>query len=256
MINIISSTAGKASAGLRKVARKRGEDNLRWISRNYPADAKSVILLFGGVSPASFRLRVAQSHVRHTLDPSSWSHAVLLGRVKDKIGDSVVYEINLEAPQGMGFPPPTNGVQENMLSRYASIGEYPNVALLAVPVSMTEVMRALERFKMQRAVLDAVELMLRWMAFVWGASGAGNPLLENHGIPSAAMLDVVLGAAGFDLTPGLESRASCPEAIWQSAKWWHEYYEKQNLPAITGAFIDEHKLLQPVKANVKPKRRK
>jgi hypothetical protein len=31
--------------------------------------------------------------------------------------------------------------------------------------------------------------------------------------------------AGFELTPGLSSASSCPEAIWQSAKWWTYYYE-------------------------------
>ena len=29
-----------------------------------------------------------------------------------------------------------------------------------------------------------------------------------------------------ELTPGLASRSSCPEAIWQAAKWWQEFYEK------------------------------
>jgi hypothetical protein len=60
-------------------------------------------------------------------------------------------------------------------------------------------------------------LILRWLAFVWGAAGAGNPLYESMGIPSAAMVEVVFVELGFDLTPGLESRASYPEAIWQAA---------------------------------------
>jgi len=246
MINIISSTATKASKGLKKNARKPGEDNLRWFERNYPNDETAVVVLLGGVSPAAFRLRVAQSHVRHTLDPSSWSHAVLLGERQSDIGETVVYEISLEPAAGMGFPAPTNGLQEAVLKSYASAAEYPNIAILGVPVSLSEVLHSQERFRMQRAVLDTVDLMLRWLAFVWGAASAGNPLLENHGIPSAAMLDVVFGAAGFDLTPGLESRASCPEAIWQSAKWWHEYYEKQNLPALTGVFFDKHSFLPTV----------
>jgi hypothetical protein len=51
---------------------------------------------------------------------------------------------------------------------------------------------------------------------------------------------VVLGAAGFDLTPGLESRASCPEAIWQAAKWWHKYYEDQKRAPLSGAYCCGH----------------
>jgi hypothetical protein len=61
-------------------------------------------------------------------------------------------------------------------------------------------------------------------------------------MPSAAMLETVTGAAGFDLTPGLESRASCPEAIWQSARWWHEYHEENKEGFIAGAFYITHRL--------------
>jgi len=46
--------------------------------------------------------------------------------------------------------------------------------------------------------------------------------MAAHGMPSAAMLETAYATNGFDLTPGLESRSSCPEAIWQSASWWHE----------------------------------
>jgi hypothetical protein len=56
------------------------------------------------------------------------------------------------------------------------------------------------------------------------------------------MLDIVFGVVGYDLTPGLESRASCPEAIWQAAKWWHEYYAGQDRLALAGAFHVGHEL--------------
>jgi hypothetical protein len=36
------------------------------------------------------------------------------------------------------------------------------------------------------------------------------------------------------MTPGVASAGSCPEAIWQSAIWGHEYYEKT-----AGAFPEE-----------------
>jgi hypothetical protein len=84
--------------------------------------------------------------------------------------------------------------------------------------------------------------MIRWLAFVWGVARSGNPLLEGYGMPSAAMLDIVLGVVGYDLTPGLESRVSCPEAIWQAAKWWHEYYAGQDRLALAGAFHVGHEL--------------
>jgi hypothetical protein len=244
MINILSSNASAPSKGLVKTPRMKDEDNMAWLSRVMATDDRSTIVLVGGKSPVSFRLRVAQSHVRHDLYPSSWSHAMLLGKKGKKLSATVVHEISLEAPGGMGFPPPTNGVQKGKLSVYTDAELYPNIAVLHVPVDSGEVMSALERFQMQRAVLDSVDLLVRWLAFSWGVAGSGNPLLDNHGIPSAAMLDVVFGAAGFDLTPGLESRASCPEAIWQAAKWWHEYYEKQGLASLSGAYVVGHELLK------------
>ncbi len=244
MMNILSSTAAGPSKGLQKVPRNPDEDNIDWLARNLAGGDGSVIVLLGGTSPTAFRLRVAQSHVRHDLYPSSWSHAALLDRPAKKLSATKLWEISLEAPKGPGFPPPSNAVQTGSLAAYANPKGYPNIAVLHVPVPRAEVQSALKRFQMQRAVLDSVDLLIRWLAFAWGVSATGNPLLDNHGIPTAAMLDVVFGAAGFDLTPGLESRASCPEAIWQAAKWWHEYYRKQNLPSIAGAYTDGHKLLE------------
>lgn len=81
-----------------------------------------------------------------------------------------------------------------------------------------------------------------WLAYVWGAGRAANPLLDSQGIPSAAMVELVLGGAGYDLTPGLESRASCPEAIWQAARWWHSYYEDVAKGAHVGAWHVAHRL--------------
>ncbi len=251
MINILSSTATAPSKGFAKVARKSGEDNISWLARNMSSDNGSTIVMVGGTSPTAFRLRVAQSHVRHDLYPSSWSHAMLLGKVGKNLARTTIHEISLEASEGMGFPPPTNAVQESTLGHYVDAAAFPNIAVLHVPITLSAVLSALERFKMQRAVLDAVDLLVRWLAFAWGVSGTGNPLLENHGMPSAAMLEIVFGAAGFDLTPGLESRSSCPEAIWQAAKWWHEYYEKQNLPGLTGAYVVGHDLLKDEKDNRK-----
>lgn len=70
---------------------------------------------------------------------------------------------------------------------------------------------------------------LEWLAFVWGAGREGNPLLRGHGIPSAAVIESLLGASGYDVCPGLDSSASSPEAIWQTAKWWQHYYTAMNL---------------------------
>jgi hypothetical protein len=53
---------------------------------------------------------------------------------------------------------------------------------------------------------------------------APNPLLKDKGLPSAVYAETVMSIAGLELTPGLSSQSSCQEAIWQSAKWWHQFY--------------------------------
>jgi hypothetical protein len=240
MINIISSNAASPSKSLSEVSRKGDEDNLQWLGRNMPeGNEQTTLVMVGGKSPASFRLRVAQSHVRNDLVPSHWSHVMMLGKAAKSPASTTVYEISLEAAD-FGFPPPENGVQNGRLNRYRDPKLYPNIAILSVPVAQKEVMEALDRFKMQRAVLDAVDLIIHWLSYVWGVSRSGNPILEGLGIPSAAMLEIVFGAAGYDLTPGLESRSSCPEAIWQAAKWWHQYYEGQNRSPLIGAYHVGH----------------
>ena len=94
-----------------------------------------------------------------------------------------MYEISLEPPQGFAYPTPNNGVQESRLGRYEDAREYPNIAVIAVPVKLKEILNALDRFKMQRAILDALDLMVRWLAFAWGVSRSGNPLLDGAGFP-------------------------------------------------------------------------
>ena len=243
MINIISSKASAPNTLLQEAPRRANEDNLRWLSRQpRPSEDQTGIVLVGGTSTTSFRLRVAQSHVRHDLMPSYWSHAMLLGRPARTFATTPVYEISLEPPQGFTFPPPTNGLQQGRISQYQDPKLYPNIALLNAPVPLAQVMEALEAFQRQRAVLDGVELITRWLTYVWGVARAGNPLLDGYGIPSAAMLEIAFGVAGYDLTPGLESRSSCPEAIWQAVKWWHEYYVQQNRSALSGAYYVGHTL--------------
>jgi len=246
MINIISSNARSKSDSFDEVNREEDEDNIQWLSRNMPtASDQTLLVMVGGRSHSDFRLRIAQSHVRSDLAPSCWSHVMLLNITGKNLASTKVTEISLDPLPGFGFPTPNNGVQEGELARYASAAKYPNIAVLRVPVARDEIDKALVRFKMQRAVLDGVDLIVRWLAFVWGVSRSGNPLLDGFGIPSAAMLEIVVGAAGFDLTPGLESRSSCPEAISQAAKYWHEYYEDQNKVALSGSYYSPDQIFEP-----------
>jgi hypothetical protein len=243
MLTILSSNAQTPNELFRDAPREAREDNLQWLQRHMrAAQGESAVVLVGGTDPMAFRLRVAQSHARHDLMPSHWSHVMLLRDPARDFSSTLVVEISLDPPGGFGFPPPSNGLQTGELRRYRSAESYPNIAILAVPVAQAELMPALKSFQMQRTVLDTTELLLRWLAFTWGVARTPNPLLDGQGIPSAAMLEVVFGAAGFDLTPGLESRSSCPEAIWQAAKWWHEYYTRENRTGLRGAYCLGHLL--------------
>jgi hypothetical protein len=245
MLNIIGSEAHTSNPNLVKVKRDGRENNLQWLERNLsPVALPTKVVLIGGTGQYSFRLRVAQSHVRHDMTPSSWSHIMLLGPVEAELKKTEVTEISLNPPGGFGYPPMKNCIQKSSLGEYISRSRFPNIAVLGIPVDPEAVKEAIRRFQFQRTVLDPVDLILRWLGFCWGVSNIGNPLLDSQGIPSAAMLDVIIGAAGYDLTPGLESRSSCPEAVWQAAKWWYQYYQGQNRDPINGVYCVDHELMR------------
>jgi hypothetical protein len=244
MLNIRSSTATAPNPNLLAAARMGRENNLRWIERHLPEGGAGVsLLLVGGVDTVHVRLRLAQAHLRHDFSPSSWSHVALLGPRANDIAKTPLQEIALAPAGGLGFPPPDNGLQVGALGGYRDPRRYPNVAVIHLPVERAAIEDAIDRFRMQRMALDAVELLVLWLAFVWGVGRTGNPLLDGQGLPSAAMLDVVLGAAGYDITPGLESRASCPEAIWQAVRWWHGFYDTQSGDTPGGTFTAPHHLV-------------
>lgn len=265
MMGIISSTATTEAESFRRVVREPDETNSAWVARQLAEGgltepvtdddggegAPTLLLLLGGRTPIAFRLRVAQSHLRDDLTPSHWSHAALLGSPPDGgTGDTDLHEISLEPPTGFGFATLDNGLQQGQLSTYDDPERFPNIALLRLPIAVDAwqgptdegEMSVLERFTKQRSVLDATALIVEWLAFVWGVGDAGNPILAGQGIPSAAMVETVLSGTQYDVTPGLESRASCPEAIWQAARWWHPYYEEQGEEAIRGCWHVEHRI--------------
>jgi hypothetical protein len=243
MLNITSSKATRTSERFQEVRRRKGQDNLAWIGSILKKTEPGVnLLLAGGVGPSAFRLRVAQAHLRHDLSPSHWSDVAMLEAPAKSLAATRIYEISLEPEGGFGFPPPANAVQVSRLARYRDAGQFPNIALITIPVNRKDVATALKDFQKQR-VIDTTELLVLWLAFAWGVGRTGNPLLDGNGIPSATMIESVISAAGFDLTPGLESRSSCPEAIWQAVRWWHEYYEQVDKQPPSGAWHMEHYLM-------------
>jgi hypothetical protein len=209
--------------------------NRQWLAEALPdRDLSGWVLLLGGTAALDFRLRVAQSHARQDMLPSFWSHAAI---IRGKAGDNDwnLSEVSLDPPQGFGFVPRRNGVQDAKLSRYDDARLYPNIACLHFPVKeatyrpehdsfAAALEKAVATFQAQRGALDVGTQIVEWLGFVWGSGEKGNPLLKGVGIPSAAFVESAFSIAGVELTPGLSSQSSCPEAIWQAAVWWHPFY--------------------------------
>jgi hypothetical protein len=193
-----------------------GQGNARWLSRQ--ATAGSVILV-GGASLSDFRLRVAQSHLRTDMLPSFWSAAGIAtgGRVL------MVPLLPIGDPSAV---PGTNAVTDLTFAEFDNEAQYPNVATIQFADRSEAIVANVRRIMSQRHAIDIPSMVLSWLAFVWGAGARRNPLLDNVGIPSAALVQTAFGMSGIELTPGLASGSSCPEVIWQSALWWHDYYEK------------------------------
>jgi hypothetical protein len=268
MLNVMASTAESKNPGLVSSTRNHDEDNVEWLVRQLrvaemqrevsaestpngasgATDRKpTYIILFGGCDRSAFRLRLAQAHLRDDLWPSHWSHVALLGSPQDEFSKTDLFEVSLQPRLGFESAiESNNGLQTSAISRYGRAQVYPNICILRLEVPMAawleqrdeQVAAVLEMFSRQRAVLDAPELVLVWLAFLWGVGRTPNPLFEGHGVPSAAMIDAILSAVGFDISPSIDSRLSSPESFWQSAKWWHEFYEgKQTMPIIGRYYI-------------------
>ncbi|HSK40597.1 MAG TPA: hypothetical protein VK943_12595 [Arenibaculum sp.] len=194
---------------------RSGETNRKWFER---VGAKDGILLLGGSSLADFRVRVAQSQLRGDMLPSFWSLCGIL--VEGELFASVPLDTG-----DVSAVPATNGVRICRLSDYDDPGLFPNIAVVEFAGKHDTAHADINRVSGQRGIIDLPSLMLPWLGFVWGATGAANPLLNANGLPSAAFVETVFAMSGFELTPGLSSACSCPEAIWQSAKWWTPFFE-------------------------------
>jgi hypothetical protein len=122
--------------------------------------------------------------------------------------------------------PGSNGIQSRPLSTYDDVARYPNIAVIQFTKSVKPLTAGAEDLKLQRSVVDLPSLMVSWLGFLWGVPQAGNPLDAGHGLPSAVFTHTVCGLTGVELSPGLSSTSSCPEVIWQAAKWWQKFYDQ------------------------------
>lgn len=242
----LKAGADDRNPALAPFARAPGEDNLEWGLRAV-ADIRSAgreewsyLALLGGQDTLAFRLRVAQGAARADMLPSFWSSAIFIELVGDSLQGARAVQVPLFQPGTSSFAPANNGVVRGPLTDFADAERYPNIALIAFPVAQANIVARIEQFRKSRATLDALEHVLRWLSFVWGVARTPNPLNENYGFPSACMLEIAFAAEGFDLTPGLESRAACPEAIWSTARLGHKFFNRPDGKVPKGRFWTPH----------------
>ncbi|TKB76024.1 MAG: hypothetical protein E8D45_07090 [Nitrospira sp.] len=202
----------------------------RLLRKGEPVDG--TLVLIGGTDLLHFQMRVAQSHLRHDMTPSYWSHVAVAMRCDTGLE---LHEVAIDPPGGFADMPALNGIHTVSLDRYDDRNRFPNLAVLRFPIEESPgetVCDAILKVQRERGLLDLTTLVLPWLGYAWGAGLPANPLLSGNGIPSAAFAEAVFAALGVELTPGLATKASCPEAIWQAARWWHQYYEKPLPPEL------------------------
>jgi hypothetical protein len=192
--------------------------NLTWLESTGYRDG---VLLLGGTSIVDFRMRVAQSELRQDLLPSFWSTCGLL------IDGKVLMTARVDAITDSSARVERNGLEAVTLaeSRYSDPTFYPNIAILQFTADHAAIRNHVARIGQERNIVDLLAQVVAWLGYCWAVGGSGNPLMQGHGIPSATLLERAHGLAGIDLSPGLPSASSCPEAIWQAARWWYEAYD-------------------------------
>ena len=225
MISIRQSTADSANPKLVEVPPEPNETNSAWLQR---VGAKDGLLLLGGASTTHFRIRVAQSHARADLKPSNWSLAGIL------YDDATFLSVPLELCSDSSEIAQANGIQTCKISDYDDPERFPNIAVIRFTRDTEKIYANClvlggdkeAKRPAQRNVIDLPTLMLPWLSYIWICGRANNPLTDGLGLPSAAFVETVYGIAGIELTPGLASATSCPEAIWQAAKYWQAFYKE------------------------------
>lgn len=214
MIPTRESPVSEPNEQLQEIAPEAAEGNAAWLAR---APLHNGIVLLGGTSLVDFRLRVAQSQLRSDLTPSYWSLCGLFA------ADGSVATVTLQ-PDDISDVPRTNAVRTASIDDFDDPAEWPNICVLRFADNWDVVAQHGRRLAERRTIVDLPALVLEWLAYAWATGDGANPLVAGNGIPSAAFVHAAHSLAGIELTPGLASTASCPEAIWQAVKWWHEYY--------------------------------
>ena len=204
---------------------RKAESNADWLRRAHKAlgEDSPKLLMLGGTNLFDFRLRIAQSHARADMKPSFWSHVGLLLPSSGK-GGFELWHVPLETSDAASLSS-RNAIEKANLDHAADKTRFPNLALIEFPGAEAATLEeAVGLLTKSRLSLDLVTPVIHWIAFACGAGTRGNPLLEGVALPAASFVEAAFGHAGIDLSPGLSERTSCPEAIWQAALWWGDFY--------------------------------
>lgn len=212
----------KNNAELKRLTASEGESNTAWLERAFQdgITREASLILLGGNSMADFRVRVAQSHLRFDLTPSYWSMVAVLTE------GNTLYSVPLDLTGDISQIPYVNAVREYQLSEFDDAAKFPNIAVIQLTTTPEKVVKNVQAMKFQRGLIDLPALVLSWLRYVWCVGKQTNPLLDGEGLPSAVFAETLFGLAGIELTPGLATASTCPEAIWQAAKWWASFYEE------------------------------
>jgi hypothetical protein len=224
MILMKKSPSERPNPKLPEEEPQKNEGNKKWLNRH---DATEGVILLGGALIPDFRIRVAQSEMRHDMSPSHWSLCGILFP-KGKFAS-----VPLDLTQKTSDIPKSNAIRMCRIEEFDDPKRFPNIAVVQFAKEHKNVGRDIKRLEMDRSILDIPTLILPWLGFIWGTAGSANPLKSGLGLPSAAFVETVFAMAGFELTPGLSSSSSCPEAVWQSARWWNSYYEKTSKDSVS-----------------------
>ena len=193
--------------------------NFAWLKAT---DYRDGVLLLGGTSIVDFRMRVAQSELRQDLLPSFWSTCGLL------IDGELLMTARVDAITSTSARVERNGLEAVRLNDspdYGDPAKYPNIAILQFTDNHPAIKEHVARIGQERNIVDLLAQIVAWLGYCWAVGGSSNPLMQGHGIPSATLVERAHGLAGIDLSPGLPSASSCPEAIWQAARWWYKAYD-------------------------------
>jgi hypothetical protein len=193
--------------------------NFAWLDSTGYRDG---VLLLGGTSIVDFRMRIAQSELRQDLLPSFWSTCGLL------IDGQMLMTARVDAIANSSARVERNGLEVVRLDDSPSYGDpaqYPNIAILQFTDDHAAIKEHVARIGQERNIVDLLAQIVAWLGYCWAVAGSSNPLMQGHGIPSATLVERAHGLAGIDLSPGLPSASSCPEAIWQAARWWYKAYD-------------------------------